>query len=787
MRPPLTRFHRASAAQRMHGIATVLIMMLVGLGLTAAVLGTAAYIRNNQSQDISSHAQAQAQAKAWTGAEIVLQYLQSLSATQMTNLRAKAIGTQLNFSGNGVDNITASIAAVDATAQTLTFNITGTTAAGTRAEASSTLAVVYGAGSGTGTGSGGSSGGAAGTCGAQPKASTVFRGSVNISGGQSSFVSGENFADIAIDGNLTIANASQAIISGCTKGDINLSGGGIDANATLSSQNGTITVNSMSTPTNVTMWAKAVNIGNSGNGTYAAIKAGAYLSNVVVGTTTVGTASAGGKLLSSTAGTTLPWVTGTVIPWSTGTLLLTMTDGAQQLVDMSKVSINASTGEVTGALAASTKVNSVGTTATPDSFKLVSTSINGGAVDIYTLTVQQLWGYGVNIQGYSGTYTNVLSAGNFKAVTGNITNLTGGNELWAPAGGCSGPTNCWNFPEVSSSGRLAGTIFYGSGKTALAGTRPNVLISQAGTSPGLPGAPFCDARTNTIDVASYREQANYIFFFDSSGNPRLTIQNVKTSGGVVVDKADINLKTIDPVPSTLPSAFQLRQIAGQDFLGCNNQSPGNQYNDALACFRSATVAGGWNLTGITKFPPGIAYFEGPLTINGVSTGTQPTLYNTFLATGAVNLTSSGHGPLVAPNLASPLSAVCDGNTYPTNLCNKTTTPSTLATWTDSAGVSHSGLPIANVAIGTNSNLTSSGWTITGSVILGGSLDTSGALTTINGALTVGSNLSSNTNITAGGIKVDTSKLTSDQSVQPGTSCATTTPAQPIKMRWARYL
>ncbi|GGI21672.1 hypothetical protein [Oxalicibacterium faecigallinarum] len=783
MRPPLTRFRRASAARRMRGIATVLIMLLVGLGLTAAVLGTVAYIRGNQSQDISSHAQAQAQAKAWTGAEIVLQYLQSLNATQMTNLRAKIIGTQLNFSGNGVAGITATLAAVNNTEQSLTFNITGTTASGSRAEATSTLAVVYGPGTGTGTGSGGSSGGAAGTCGAQPKASTVFRGSVNISGGESAFVSGENYADIAVDGNLTIANASQAIISGCTKGDITLSGGGIDANATLSSQNGTITINSMSTPTNATLWARAVNIGNSGNGTYAAIKAGAYLSNVVVSGATVGTAPVGGRLLTAGAGPSLPWVTGFVVPWNTGKLLITMTDGAQHLIDMTKVSINSDTGAVSGALAASTKVNTAGTSAAPDAFRLQSTSIAGGSVDIYTLTVAQLWGYGVNVQGYSGTYTNVLAAGNFKIVTGNITNLTGGNEMWAPSGGCSSATNCWNFPEVSGTGRLAGTIFYGSGKTALSGTRPNVLISQANTTPGLPGAPFCDTRTDSIDVTSYKPLANYIFFFDSSGNPRLTIQNVKTSSGTAIDRTDINLKTVDlPLPTVSP---QLRQISGMDFMACNNQSASNMYNDALACFRNATTSSGWDLTGITKFPPGIAFFEGPLRINGVS-GSQ-TLYNTFLATGAVTLTSSGHGPLVAPNLANPLSAVCDGNFYPSNLCNKTTTPSTLATWTDSAGTVHRGLPLANVAVGSNQGMTSSGWTITGSVILGGALSTSGSLTTINGALTVGSNATSATTITAGGIKVDTSKLTADQGFQPGTSCGTTTPAQPMRIRWARYL
>ena len=84
----MLRSTRPLAPQR--GIATVLILLLVGLSLSAAVFGTAHYIRSHQQQDVAAHAQTQAQMKAWTGAELVRQYLQQLQDSgQLAALYAK--------------------------------------------------------------------------------------------------------------------------------------------------------------------------------------------------------------------------------------------------------------------------------------------------------------------------------------------------------------------------------------------------------------------------------------------------------------------------------------------------------------------------------------------------------------------------------------------------------------------------------------------------------------------------------------------------------------------------
>ena len=779
---------RPLAPQR--GIATVLILLLVGLSLSAAVFGTAHYIRSQQQQDVAAHAQTQAQMKAWTGAELVRQYLQQLQDSgQLAALYAKAPPFDLTLSGDGVTSaVLARITASDSTAKTVTARITGVTAPDSSAEARAVVEVVYAVGAGSGT--------APSQCGTPIRSSTVLRGDVSITGGTTSFTSGENYTDVAIDGSLTIQSASEAIISGCTKGDITLSGGGIDANATLSSQNGTIRINSMAQPTNATLWARAISIGNTGSANYNALKAGAYQANVATtGGVIVGTAYAGGRLLSATAGPSVPWRTGTVVPWSTGNLLVTLSDGGEYLVDMADVAIDSATGAVSNARAAAQKVNASGSAELPDSFTLHATDVAGGGIDLYTLSVQaETWGYHIAMKGWGGTYNKVWPAGHFETINPTITDLLGGGDLWATkAGGY--PGNCYSCPAFGTGGPIAGRFYYGSGKTLLS-NHPKVQSSVAGTSPGLPGAPFCDTRTDTFDAAAFRSQANYIFDFDSDGKPRLTIQNVKLRPGggaseVSIDKANIDLKTVDPVSGTKPGDMKLRLIQGKKFLGCSNQAPENQYSDALACLRSATPQSGWNLSGITKFPPGIALFIGPVTIDGVA-GSQGALYNTILATGDVTLTGSGHGPLIAPNFASPVDKMCGGDFYPSNLCESA---SKLKTYNyqgpDGTAKTITGMPLANIAIGTNASLAGNSWDgdngIQGHVIVGKGFTTSGATISIKGTITVGVNEPGNTTLQQGGFQIDTTSMTKAQQYMPVPGGGSAAAPGGVRLKWSRYL
>lgn len=763
------------------GIATVLMLLLIGLTVSAAVVGTVYYINSAQEQGVSVHGQTQAQIKAWTGVQVVQGYLQQLVANDAANgtTTLKTLAAAISDAGSagiplhitGVTGISAKAIAVDSATNptTITFDVTGVSAADTRAESSATIRSVFSIPAATSSSAGN------GSCGTSPKASAVFKGDVSITGGSTSVTAGSDYAAIAVEGALTIGSASQAKISGCTTGDISLSGGGIYDNAYLYSQDGTITINQMSTPVNATLWGKAINIGNTGTGGYAALKAGAYAVSVVAEGATIGTAKAGGRLLANGA-TGTPWSGGTVVPWNSGTLLVTLSDSTQFLVDLKSVVIDSTTGQLSSVQAASTQLSGSG--AIPDTMTLRAASVYGGAIDLYNLVVTETWGYNLTFKGYGGTYSSVKAAGDFKAITPTISTLTGGGYLWATGGGCSG-SSCWNFPTINA-GAIAGDVFYGSAKSPFTGTASTFKFgkNQAGTSPGLPGVPFCDTRVNKMDVSEYATQANYVFSFNGTV-PTLTVQNVKTRNGTSLD-GTYDLQSGD-----------VRKLATLPFMNCNWQTDAG--SSGAHCLRNASPSTGWTLTGITRFPPGIALFYGNVTIDGVQASSQSVLNDSVLSTGSVTLTSAGHVPLRAPNYAGA-ATTCDGDIYPTNLCNKTVTPSTLATWKDSSGNNHAGLPIGNIVLATNQNLSSSGWQLDGIVIVGQRVYTEGATTSINGTLTVGANRqdgsdsSTTTTITAGGLQVNTSSVTSDQGYSPNGSCsARSNTTGSVKVLWTRYL
>ena len=144
--------HLDTLAARQRGIATVLILLLVGLALTAAVLATAHHIQGQQQQDVTTHAQTQAQLKAWTGAELVRQYLEQLQANgHLDTLREQLLPLELTLTGTNVtDTVLARITAVgSAPDNTLTAQITGIAALDSRAEARAMLEVVYAPGAGS--------------------------------------------------------------------------------------------------------------------------------------------------------------------------------------------------------------------------------------------------------------------------------------------------------------------------------------------------------------------------------------------------------------------------------------------------------------------------------------------------------------------------------------------------------------------------------------------------------------------------------------------------------------
>lgn len=128
-------------------MATVLSVLLIGLALSSTVFGTIYYISSTQEQTTALHAQTQSQMKAWTGAELVREYLRQLQTDgRLPSLVATvqtAPETTLVLTANGVTDAISAKFIAPATATELTALITGVTAAGSRAQASSTLQVIY--------------------------------------------------------------------------------------------------------------------------------------------------------------------------------------------------------------------------------------------------------------------------------------------------------------------------------------------------------------------------------------------------------------------------------------------------------------------------------------------------------------------------------------------------------------------------------------------------------------------------------------------------------------------
>jgi len=702
--------------------------------------------------------------KAWSGVDIIYKYLIRLADNGQLEVLLEDIpeeGEEDEGATISIDpNLTALLLRkIEFGSHThLYAKVIGTSGAeGTRAKATSTIEAVYLITQESG-GPGSSS----------PGTSTIFRGGVSITGGTTEFISGVDLADIAVQGNMTLGSAAKAGVAGCATGNITMSGGGIKDNATLYA-GGDFTVSSMSEPNKATVWAQNITIGNTGSANYTALKAGAYAADVFDGSgVKIGSALVGGKLITGTTDATIPWRTGTIVPFTDHKFVIQLDNSGQLLIDLSEAAIDSNTGLITGyKIETLSDCPQEDDSCSPSALQFKATGIAGGNLSIHTLTVGRLWGHSVSINGYGGNYTEALVNGNFTAGTGTIGVLTGGGNMHAVLGGCSGSTNCWNTPTFANTSNIAGTLSVGSYTGAVTLSKLNTQV--ANTSPGLPGAPYCDTRVNEIDAESYKLQANYIFEYVNN-KPQLTVRNVTLANGTPLDGVYI----------LSDATTDVRRLGGEHFLACN------WYSDH--CFRNPTP-GTWHFTGIYAFPPGVAWFDGPVTIDGVDSnnavpGMGKDILATLISAGGVTLTQSGHGQLVAPNF-NP-TALCQGKIRPTNLC---TASGELVTWTDpETNTTYDGLPLGNAAVLAEGQLDIRGWTVHGHVVLGRGMVTAANQSVIYGRLIVGANQITNTSISEGGFKIITDTLSGSQLHMPGeTNGGGPGQLEVKKVLWTRYL
>ena len=725
----MTKFSVFHHHARQKGMATVLVVLLAGLSITATTLGVMYTVRSTQDQQMAAHASTEAESLAWAGVELVRLYL---AQTESLAIGALTI--------NGINGIRAEITVIDS--DSVTAIITGRTDL-----SSSALQVVYSYQS-TPTPNY-----------ARLPAGMVFNGDVKYSGGALEIKNGPNLANMMIGGKLTIESGSQAKVSGCAKGDISISGGGFSDNALLYSEK-TIRIFSVSQPNNATIWGKDINISQSG-GSYLAVRAGAFVADVMDGNNKIGTALIGGQRQFSSTNNTY---TNDIIPATTGTALITLQSSSQHTIDLLEYSkeqnLTTSSKRISGEDALPAAVN-FRFNPSNSCIDGSATGICGGSADFVSATVGELWGHLVSIGGADqggGNYTTLKSHAGITAGGGNINvaNLYSGGNLWLKK--VTDQYQGWALITPSNTGRIVGRVLMAD-QSPWPSAINRLSILQANATPGLPGIPYCDVRANPVDVASLKDQANYVFYFKNN-TPMLSIQGIKKNDGSNISSGPYDLSLNTP---NLPIEFI-----------CNN---GNNH-----CGKNATPSNGWDFTGATRFPAGIAWFQGDVKFNDIKANSG-SLINTILATGKITLGSSA-ATVRAPNRSTP-AVICDGATYPSSLCDKSQTPSRFTSWTDENGTNHTGSPLGNIALATEKGLDSQGWTIYGNVVLGEGISTGGAKTKIYGGLSVGGNTTSNTVSQQGGIEVDVSSLTVDQTYVPSPGEDTDgEPAEPY-VRWVR--
>ena len=773
--------HLKTTPLRQRGIATLLIVLLLGLAVSVTVAATIFSLRSNQQQQITTHSVRSAQAAAWRGVEAIRQYLLSLDNTTYDSWINNPPGFPLTF--NSLSSIGVSQAKITKIEKTsagyhVMSQVTGVSAeADEKIRTSATVDVVYNIAAEQDH-----AGQSSIKCSLKPSVPMVFNSPLEVSGGSLAVTNSMNFENIAVNGSISLQNASQATISGCSTGDIYLSGGGIKQNGHLFAY-GKITVNNMTPPNGTTLWGKEIALdSSSSNAQYTALQAGGYDVDVFnPKEQVIGHALVGGKILS-------PSITSPALPWSKGKLIplpnkvvITLNDHSTVLVDLALASINPNTGEVSNLdNAVSTLTGSV---SLPSSIHFQATDIAGGDIRFDGLANTQLiWGNAIfaalGLQGFQ--VQTMLANAELQAGRGSITSLTGGADLWAKgAQGSTSYKNYTNFPHINT-GSIAGTVFYGADRARLPtsdlGAAGVKIQMQQPITPGLPGLPYCDVRVESIKASDYKSIANYIFEL-KDGVPFLTIQNVKTDTGKSLD-GQYNLKTTN--------ISRLPETTGMPFIACY-QEPDQWGNGRCRQLSETTATTGWRFSNIYRFPPGVVWFDRSVTIDG----SQPVLYNTIISAGDVVLTTSGSTKTVtAPNF-STAKTICDGSFWPTNLCDKSRQPSMFASWKDTDGATHFGLPVGNLVVGAEGSGSLAGWTLNGHVILNQTLINSANKTKIRGSLTVGAdNNSKNTmNISAGGAEVEIPS-NSDNSYIPG-PCQTNTSTIPgpntVEVFWSRYL
>ncbi len=539
--------HRRIAVQRQRGIATLLILLMIGLSLTAAILGSVHHLRVTQEQSVSIHAQTQAQARAWAAAEVTRQYFELLRQdadewaafyAQLETALAAGDPLALNL---GMDDVTAQITRSSLlTTRTeegevphITVVITATAAENSRAMSSSTLELMY--------------------AGAEPSGGELaphnsainFYGGLNLTGGIDIIKDDGDTTpyEVNVIGDVTIGSVS---IVGAdvirSTGSVTIGGGTtffreIYANCDISISSATISALMHATRHICFNGTNSSNFPPGISNQDVEVRANG---SVILDSNTYGNvfalAGKGGHSQCS-VGARQSCVTNPSTSWIRGVDQYFGTDAVNPAGNRNAAGnfiggVYGMHGAGAGVIKSNANIQLQGTATVRELHAEGSVSLD------WTPTIHGFVQYGVGLNAPSAQFINQ-----------NV------------AGSKNQPTPGYAFD----------------------------------LSPALP----VHLETEVFDVKTLRSMANYIFTIDGSGNRRVSIKNVKnTETGQVISLENGYLKNMDWVCPALASDDNCIRIG----LGY-----GNGNNTTLIAYNAANDR--WVLNG-TSLAPGIAYFEG---------------------------------------------------------------------------------------------------------------------------------------------------------------------------------
>lgn len=725
--------------QHQRGLATILLVMLVGLALTATALGVAHGVRGAQDKTLTMHAATLAQMRSWSGVELLRQYLRS---ENMASPPWSSLPWTVTMTGVDPSTLSAQLVSVTGPDSAGRYIVTADLT-GAGAGATTTVRAIYSV-----------TRPAVSSTNNQGPAVDVadFYYDLDMSGGIT--IKGDNNANFNVMGNVKLDNASITGINAIHATGNATIGSGIKVNQIYA--NGNVTLTGSSAILSVSALGNVI---DNSSGTQGVINSNG---SVTISNGVANSVNAMGAIIASSGGShgilnsnsTLSVSNGLVntanaignVTLSGGTIKTTNTMG----------SVNwSSTG--TGAIAINANGSVIYAAAGGAIAALGDVSLTGGgATSVRTMSNTYVRGYGgIGLLQGKGN----LQVDQYAAVIGTI-------------GGALTKLQQWNTNVLV---------------TLLAGFLPP-NVATVSLTPIAALQPYELSRP-VVDAFSLKSAANYVFEYQSTGYTRVSVRAV---GGIATGSyalvSDASRKDFLCPLASFSASSKSCALSGNTLKTiCEGYSPQN------SCFTYASAgAGKWTIAGIS-LAPGAYWFDGDLE---VSTGTY---FNTFIATG--HIATSGQHVTKSPNNAGD-GPVCtnspsDGVTQtalfaglvPTNFCNSATAALTLDSLGNIAFLS--GAYRDGVFSGGNIILGAS--TKTYGTIVAGNMFNSGGSTTVYGYVAAAgqATLSGNNNALGGSTTLDLTALPSTYTpdVLPctGHCTPTTSTSGDATVMWTRYL